>query len=78
MKVASTSKTSVNFYQTIRRNNPEDSHLLCMTFACCLRNFVIKSYAYTCGILKANDGPAAPWKFADGAENFILQALQFK
>jgi hypothetical protein len=23
---ASTSETSVNFYQTIRRNNPEDSH----------------------------------------------------
>jgi hypothetical protein len=27
MKGASTSKTSVNFYQTTRRNNPEDSHL---------------------------------------------------
>jgi hypothetical protein len=24
---ASTSETSVNFYQTTRRNNPEDSHL---------------------------------------------------
>jgi hypothetical protein len=27
MEAASTSETSVNFYQTIRRNNPEDSHL---------------------------------------------------
>jgi hypothetical protein len=28
MEAASTSETSVNFYQTIRRYNPEDSHLL--------------------------------------------------
>jgi hypothetical protein len=27
MKAASTSETSVNFYQITRRNNPEDSHL---------------------------------------------------
>jgi hypothetical protein len=27
MEAASTSETSVNFYQTSRRNNPEDSHL---------------------------------------------------
>jgi hypothetical protein len=27
MEEASTSKTSVNFYQTTRRNNPEDRHL---------------------------------------------------
>jgi hypothetical protein len=26
MEVASTSETSVNFYQNTRRNNPEDSH----------------------------------------------------
>jgi hypothetical protein len=26
MEAASTSKTSVKFYQTTRRNNPEDSH----------------------------------------------------
>jgi hypothetical protein len=26
MEAASTSETSVNFYQTTRRNNPEDSH----------------------------------------------------
>jgi hypothetical protein len=31
MEAASTSETSVNFYQTTRRNNPEDSHLLIMT-----------------------------------------------
>jgi hypothetical protein len=28
MEAANTSETSVNFYQTKRRNNPEDSHLL--------------------------------------------------
>jgi hypothetical protein len=28
MEVASTSETSVNFYQNTRHNNPEDSHLL--------------------------------------------------
>jgi hypothetical protein len=27
METASASVTSVNFYQTTRRNNPEDSHL---------------------------------------------------
>jgi hypothetical protein len=27
IKAASTSETSVNFYQTTRRNNPEDSHI---------------------------------------------------
>jgi hypothetical protein len=27
-EAANTSETSVNFYQTTRRNNPEDSHLL--------------------------------------------------
>jgi hypothetical protein len=27
MEAASTSEISVNFYQTTRRNNPEDSHL---------------------------------------------------
>jgi hypothetical protein len=29
MEAASTSETSVNFYQTTQRNNPEDSHLQC-------------------------------------------------
>jgi hypothetical protein len=28
METVSSSKTSVNFYQTTRRNDPEDSHLL--------------------------------------------------
>jgi hypothetical protein len=28
MEAANTSETSANFYQTTRRNNPEDSHLL--------------------------------------------------
>jgi hypothetical protein len=27
MEAESTSETSVNFYQTTRRNNPDDSHL---------------------------------------------------
>jgi hypothetical protein len=30
-EAASTSETSVNFYQTTRRYNPEDSHLQCTT-----------------------------------------------
>jgi hypothetical protein len=29
METASTSETSVNFYQTKRRYNPEDCHLVC-------------------------------------------------
>jgi hypothetical protein len=33
MKAASTSETSVNFYQTTRRNNPEDSHLYFFLFS---------------------------------------------
>jgi hypothetical protein len=27
MEAASTYETSINFYQTTRRNNPEDSHI---------------------------------------------------
>jgi hypothetical protein len=34
MEAASTSETSVNFYQTTRRYNPEDSHLQ----TCCREN----------------------------------------
>jgi hypothetical protein len=34
MKAASTSETSVNFYQTTRRNIPEDSHLKGVMFSC--------------------------------------------
>jgi hypothetical protein len=35
MEVASTSETSVNFYQTTRRNNPGDSHhhFTCLSFS---------------------------------------------
>jgi hypothetical protein len=29
---ASTSETSINFYQTTQRNNPEDSHLLLKSY----------------------------------------------
>jgi hypothetical protein len=32
MEAASTSETSVNFYQTTRRNIPEDSHLQIPTY----------------------------------------------
>jgi hypothetical protein len=41
MDAASTSETSVNFYQTTRRNNPEDSHLHTR------RRENLKSYQYT-------------------------------
>jgi hypothetical protein len=36
MKAASTSETSVNFYQTTRRNIPEDCHL---------QSFVVEMFA---------------------------------
>jgi hypothetical protein len=32
MEKTSTSETSVNFYQSTRRNNPEESHLHTLTF----------------------------------------------
>jgi hypothetical protein len=32
MEAAGTSETSLNFYETTRRNNPEDSHLQLITF----------------------------------------------
>jgi hypothetical protein len=38
MYSANTTETSVNFYQTTRRNNPEDSHLQQVTF---LYSFII-------------------------------------
>jgi hypothetical protein len=38
MEVASTSETSVNFYQNTRRYNPEDSHLhVYQIFPCALQ-----------------------------------------
>jgi hypothetical protein len=45
MKAASTSETSVNFYQTTRRNNPEDSHLNIVTAGFCrsLENKFLKN-----------------------------------
>jgi hypothetical protein len=33
MEAASTSETLVNFYQTTRRNNPQDNHL-CFQISC--------------------------------------------
>jgi hypothetical protein len=32
MEAARTSETSLNFYQTTRRNNPQDSHLLLLFY----------------------------------------------
>jgi hypothetical protein len=37
-EAASTSETSVNLYQTTRRNNPEDSHLQKVKFSLLLRD----------------------------------------
>jgi hypothetical protein len=34
MEAANTSEASVNFYQTTRGNNPEDSHLLLVIICC--------------------------------------------
>jgi hypothetical protein len=48
MEAVNTCETSVNFYQTMRRNNPEDSHLLAL---CCLyarRRENIKSHTAEC------------------------------
>jgi hypothetical protein len=45
MEAASTSETSVNFYQTTRRNNPEDSHLLYKTV---LVEIGLRLYGYSC------------------------------
>jgi hypothetical protein len=45
MEEASTSETSVNFYQITRRNNPEDSHLHEVSssmFAFCLSSHELK------------------------------------
>jgi hypothetical protein len=42
MEAASTSETSVNFYQTTRRNNPEDSHLQNMCFITYVIRFVVR------------------------------------
>jgi hypothetical protein len=33
MEAASTSETSVNFYQTTWRNNPEDSHIQTVSYS---------------------------------------------
>jgi hypothetical protein len=41
MEAASTSETLVNFYQTTRRNNPEDSylHVYCCLLGCDADNY---------------------------------------
>jgi hypothetical protein len=44
MEVQSTSEASVNFYQTTRRNNPEDSHFLYLFFM--MGRFIKAKYAY--------------------------------
>jgi hypothetical protein len=41
MKTASISETSVNFYQTTRSNNPEDSHLHLYVHTVVFRYFVV-------------------------------------
>jgi hypothetical protein len=46
MEAASTSETSVNFYQTTRRNNPEDSHLQRGALSSLLFRFTLE-YAIT-------------------------------
>jgi hypothetical protein len=41
-----TSETSVNFYQTTRRNNPEDSHL--QSVSCSFSNDVCSKHFFGC------------------------------
>jgi hypothetical protein len=45
MEAARTSETLVNFYQTTRRNNPEDSHLVTRT---CSMGTWCQCYMYVC------------------------------
>jgi hypothetical protein len=42
MEAVSTSETSVNFYQTTRRNIPEDSHLVFNSLKCYLYNGILQ------------------------------------
>jgi hypothetical protein len=51
----------------------------CMISASCLNNFsyVILNIRYLESRMQIAD-LCAPWKFASGAENFVLQALQFQ
>jgi hypothetical protein len=42
MEAVSTSETTVNFYQTTRRNIPEDSHLRLVT---CLFSWLVKLHS---------------------------------
>jgi hypothetical protein len=47
MEAASTCETSINFYQTTRHNNPEDSrHLLCFLY---LQPLATREYRKTVG-----------------------------
>jgi hypothetical protein len=48
MEVVSTTETSVNFYQTTRRNTPEDSHFHTR------RREKLKSQQRDCQLLKKN------------------------
>jgi hypothetical protein len=48
-----------------------------MTSACCLHNFDIVVYIWDLESHVQIANWCAPWKIASGAENLVLQALQF-
>jgi hypothetical protein len=58
METASSSETSVNWYQTTRRNNPEDSHLL-YNIHCLLHTVHILSFTHL-NLNVCNDISSAP------------------
>jgi hypothetical protein len=52
MEAANTSETSVNYYQTTRRNNPEDSHLhFIVCFGKLSYRTVVTNILFFCAIL---------------------------
>jgi hypothetical protein len=55
MEAGRTSETLVNFYQTARRYNPEDSHLRAH------RRENLKSYSLRVGWNTADFHPDSPW-----------------
>jgi hypothetical protein len=67
MEAVSTSETSVNFYQTTRRNAPEDSHLHIHSY----KKWPNLSY----NVLIAYSSTTSGWQSAEGAPCFIHRTV---
>jgi hypothetical protein len=59
IEAVQTSETLVNWYQSTRRYNPEDSHLY---VTCCLHESEISFSPET---------PRGPWEQSDGEKTFV-------